>query len=54
MAKYRVGIFAMPDDMINSDTVDFEFPNYEQAIKFVEEMVVQHDKFVYIVRLTEK
>lgn len=54
MAKYRVGIFAMPDDMINSDTVDFEFPNYEQAIKFVEEMVVQHGKFVYIVRLTEK
>ena len=54
MAKYRVGIFTMPDDMGNSDTVDFEFPNYEQAMKFVEEMVVLHDKFVYIVKLTEK
>lgn len=53
MAKYRVGVFTMPDDMANSDTVDFEFPNYEQAMKFVEEMVVQHGKFVYIVRLTE-
>ena len=53
MAKYRVGVFTMPDDMANSDTVDFEFPNYEQAIKFVEEMVVQHGKLVYIVRLTE-
>lgn len=54
MAKYRVGIFAMPDDMGNSDTVDFEFPDFSQAIEFVEKMVVQHGKFVYIVKLTEK
>jgi len=48
MAKYRVGIFTIPNCFADSDTVDFEFPDFEQAIKFVANMVMQHNKCVYI------
>lgn len=56
MAKYRVEVFDnKPDIFADKGTgVSFGFPEYTQASKFAEQMVVQHEKAVIISADMEK
>ena len=48
MAKYRVDVCDSNEKFMNANGCLFEFPDWTQTSKFVEDMVVGHDKVVTI------
>ena len=54
---FRVDVYESRGSVVDDERIhgmDFEFPNYEQASKFVEQMVLHHGKTVIVCQCERK